>query len=723
MLKTLYFFTSLCLILSCTKASESRFPKPPSIAGHTVIDTIWGKTISDPYRNLENLKDSTVANYLKSQNEYTDEVLTKHPKFNEFLGLIEKKKDENDWSISKIRVTDSGKYFYVKKHDKEDFSKLYFRNEIDGQEILLFDPVESSEKNKTINYIQPSWDESKIVIGLTEDDKEFCDLKILDVKSKILLPNFAKNALPNSFGGIEWLPDNSGFIYTYTPVIDSKEKGYLFNSRAVVFNLKKGESIDLFSKEGNPEIGFNKEDFPLIYYTSTANKYMLGQNAGVDMYRDTYYAKIEAIDNKKINWKPLYKKSEQIKQFSLQDDVLYYRTSKDAPNFKLCKTSLSNPDFKNPEVIVEEYSDVVITDFTVTKKGLFYTTSKNGVEANLYWVKNGKSERVILPFPSGYLNVFSKGIHENSLWIKAEGWLNDLARYKFNFDTEEFEEESISNPKNSNILEDIVVEEIEIPSHDGVMVPLSLVYKKGLELNGKNSLLIVGYGGYGYSYTPYLNSYLENWVNQGGIYAMAHVRGGGEKGDAWHKAGKKLTKPNTWKDFIACTEFLIEKKYTNAKQIVGTGTSAGGITIGRAITEKPELFAAAIIRVGMLNPLRLHESPNGLNNAKEFGSIKDSLEFIGLKEMDAYYHIKDNVDYPAVLLTTGFNDARVAPWESAKFATRMQEATASDKPILLAVNFEGGHGFEANQKLKNEELAKVMIFSLWQTGHPDYQIE
>ena len=213
-----------------------------------------------------------------------------------------------------------------------------------------------------------------------------------------------------------------------------------------------------------------------------------------------------------------------------------------------------------------------------------------------------------------------------------------------------------------------------------------------------------------------------HWINEGGIYAVAHVRGGGEKGNAWYKDGHKTNKPNSWKDFITCTEYLIKQNYTSPKYITISGASAGGILIGRAITERPDLYAAAVIRVGVLNTLRSEFAPNGKNLSKDFGSIKDSIEFKALLEMDAYQHIKNDVKYPAVYLTGGINDSRVVIWQPGKFAAKLQNSKSSNL-VLFNVDFEGGHGFDANTDKKINELANILSFSLWQTGHLDYKLK
>jgi prolyl oligopeptidase len=208
----------------------------------------------------------------------------------------------------------------------------------------------------------------------------------------------------------------------------------------------------------------------------------------------------------------------------------------------------------------------------------------------------------------------------------------------------------------------------------------------------------------------------------GVVVAETHVRGGSEKGENWYKAGYKVTKPNTWKDFIASGEYLIKNKYTSASHLIGEGTSAGGILIGRAITERPDLFAAAISNVSCSNALRMENSPNGQNNTKEFGSVKDSIEAKALYEMDAFQHVKEGVSYPAVICVGGMNDPRVIVWQPGKFAAALQTATSSDKPVLLAVNYDNGH-FTENKDVAYRNYANMFSFALWQAGHPAFQVK
>jgi prolyl oligopeptidase len=267
----------------------------------------------------------------------------------------------------------------------------------------------------------------------------------------------------------------------------------------------------------------------------------------------------------------------------------------------------------------------------------------------------------------------------------------------------------------------ITSEEVKAKSADGTMVPLSIIHRKDMRMDGSNPTWLEGYGSYGITLDPGFRPTWLAFLERGGVFAVAHVRGGGEYGEDWHNAGRQLTKQHTIDDFIACAEYLIEHKYTSPQKLAGEGTSAGGITIGGAITQRPDLFAAALDRVGDSDSLRSELMESGPANIPEFGTVKEPDGFKGLYAMDAYQHVKPNTPYPAVLLTTGVNDPRVAPWQAAKMTARLQASTSSGKPILLRVDYDAGHGLGSTKSQRDSELADEVAFLFWQFGVPDFQ--
>ncbi|MFB3904228.1 MAG: prolyl oligopeptidase family serine peptidase [Acidobacteriota bacterium] len=371
------------------------------------------------------------------------------------------------------------------------------------------------------------------------------------------------------------------------------------------------------------------------------------------------------------------------------------------------------PDYAKAETIVPA-GEPVVRDLFAAKDALYVQLMEGGIGRVLRFPfdGHGRAQEIRVPFAG---SVALSGAHPQiegilltlTSWTKAPR----ICEYQPGFDA--LRDTKLQPLGKYDDPADLVSNEVKVKSHDGVLVPLSIVHKKGIKLDGKNPALLQGYGAYGISSDPYFNVRSLAWLEKGGILAIAHVRGGGEYGEEWHMAGFKKTKPNTWKDFIACAEYLIQNKYTSPQYLAGTGGSAGGILIGRALTERPDLFAAAIPTVGCLDMLRAETTSNGVPNIPEFGTVKDPEEFKALYEMSTLCHVKDKEAYPTVLFTHGMNDPRVDPWHSAKAAASLQAASTSGKPILLRLNYETGHGIGTTKRQAQEEYADMLSFILW----------
>jgi prolyl oligopeptidase len=268
---------------------------------------------------------------------------------------------------------------------------------------------------------------------------------------------------------------------------------------------------------------------------------------------------------------------------------------------------------------------------------------------------------------------------------------------------------------------DLVATEVRVRSHDGATVPLSIVHRRDARLDGNNPTLLYGYGSYGITEEPTFAATRLAWLERGGVFAVANPRGSAVYGEDWYKAGYKTTKHNTWKDFIACAEYLVAQRYTTSARLGILGGSAGGILVGRAMTERPDLFGAVIAAVGALDMVRAETTANGVPNIPEFGTVKREDEFRGLLAMSSYHHVKDGTAYPAVMLTHGVNDPRVDVWHSSKMAARLLAATTSGKPVLLNLDYESGHGIGSTKQQRQRDVTDRYAFLLWQAGHPDFQ--
>lgn len=334
--------------------------------------------------------------------------------------------------------------------------------------------------------------------------------------------------------------------------------------------------------------------------------------------------------------------------------------------------------------------------------------------------KDGKEVQLDFPFETGSVKMQTINTQSPDIWFSISGWTSPERHFRYIAESNTFQPEPLTPAADYPELKDLRVKEVMVASHDGVQVPVSIIHHKDLKMTGQNPAVILGYGAYGMSQNPVFTPFNMLLPYYGAVFVVAHVRGGGELGDAWHRAGQKHNKPNTWKDAIAVAEYLIEEGYTSSEKLGLMGASAGGILVGRAITEKPELFKAAVPIVGAMNTIRGEKVPGGPANEPEFGSVRSPEEFPGLLEMDSYHHIQKGVDYPAMLITTGYNDARVPAWMPSKFAARIQAADQDEEPILFHTNFKAGHGGGSMNEII-DDIASIFSFILWQTGHKDFQ--
>ncbi|MBA7514063.1 Prolyl endopeptidase [subsurface metagenome] len=632
-------------------------------------------------------------------------------------------KDRTTTQSSWPNITENDRCFYTKTTSPDLVTKLYFKLNKESEEELLFDPGSFEAGSNTVyqlaHYI-PSHDGSKVAISLMQKGLEIPLRIIINVDSKELYPE----KLERSFN-FSWLPDGSGFLHQPLSSGDPHDPGLWLNTKIYhhILNTDPSNDREIFSREKYPELNLTPEDISVPFIFNGCN-FMFVCPLTTDRRLNILYAPIHELEKDEIGWKRLIKPEEEVYSFRVTENDLYILTSKDAPNFKILKTPLNNPDVANAELVIAENPDARISGFRLTKEGLFYTLSFNGVEEKVYFLAFGTDEAIELKLPltAGSIYLATKGLKYRDLWLGISGWTSKYKRYRYLTEKDEFKLESLSAEAEYPEYAELIVEELMIESHDGVEVPLSLVYKKGMKKNGRNPVLMTAYGAYGYSLKPRFEPDKLLWVHEGGILATAHVRGGGELGSQWQRDGQKTTKANSWKDLIASAEYLISEKYSSNKKIAICGMSAGGITIGRALTERPDLFAVAIPEVGILNALRFENTTSGLQNVAEFGTVKDSVECMALIEMDAYQNINEGINYPATLITAGMNDTRVIIWQPAKFAARLQAANDSDNPILFRVNYEAGH-MSTNTKTFFEDMADVLSFALWQTGHPKYQVK
>jgi prolyl oligopeptidase len=711
--------------ISCTNtlANETRKgATPPPTRRVPVTDDYFGMKVTDNYRWLENMKDSTVVNWFKAQADYTNSFLDKIPGRD---SLVESFKRLD--ALTPVRISDivrkNDRYFYKKLLPDEKVGKLYYRDGENGPETLLYDPgVDKDGKPFSLNSFSASEDGKNVALEVTQGGAEVSRIYTINVDTK----KIDSQSIYPSNGLFGWSPDNKGFLYLMLNSGDNKSMDLESNTRAMYHALGSVPSGDkeIFSKRKYPHLGLTSADVCVTLYSDDF-KYIIAAPSTVSNDITCFYAPAADLLNPVIPWKPLLQKSDHVTALAMDGDDVYMLTYQNAPQYKIIRSNLKNFSVADAKVVVPEGKDK-ITSMARSKDYLFLSYS-DGINdgAKQYNLHSGELASVKLPIEGCGLGgkvLIPYGIHSNDGYIELTSWKQPLTVYDYNADNQQTALSAFNVKANYPGMEDVAVVETEVPGHDGAMIPLSIIYNNKVKLDGSANCLLRGYGAYGISLTPSFSILTLALVNKGVIFAVAHPRGGGEKGEAWYKAGYKTTKPNTWKDLISCAEYLIKNKYTSAGKLTGMGTSAGGITIGRAITTRPDLFGAAIDNVGCSNALRLENSPNGPINIPEFGTVKDSVESRALYEMDAFQHVKEGVKYPAVLCVCGWHDPRVIAWQPAKFAATLQYATASGKPVLLDVNYDDGH-FTEDKSVTFKNFANMFAFCVWQTGNPDFQIK
>ncbi|MFC4689973.1 prolyl oligopeptidase family serine peptidase [Dokdonia genika] len=709
------FFAASCQ----TQEVTLKYPKAPKTNSTT---SYFSETISDPYQVLENESDSIVDIWYQKQNQLANNILDKVSGRKKMLATFLEYDDRVTNVILDNKITSNGNHFYLKRGKNENIASLYFKKNYDSEEVLLYDPkiYNTEVENSVISYFKPSWNGEKVAIAVTNSGKEISDVIILTVSDQSIAPQVIPRARPESFLGISWLPDNSGFTFLQFGNSEAElNLSVLYKLGEPVENVKPIFGTGVQSNITIASTGV----YPITKIFNKTDPYVIGYIATVENFWDAYVADMDDFINGTPKWTKFHSKAERLFTDSGRfiGDNYIIKSDRDFDSNALYEIDLKNLAFAKAKLICTPPNNEILQNFVIKKDAIYYTTTNNGVSTKLYKCKNGKSEIIYLPNDAGTIYLLDNPADDSSLYVSLSGWTMNNQRYLYNLKSEEFVLMPLSTRAEYPEFSKIISKEIEYESHDGVLVPLSIIYDKNIVLDKSNPTLFYGYGSYGTSIEPFYSTTFLHWIKEGGILCIPHVRGGGEKGEQWHQDGMMNKKENTWKDLIASAEYMIDKNYTSAEKIAIYSSSAGGIMIGKAVTDRPELFAVAIAEVPIMNPIRSEaRKGGGGSNMLEYGSISDSIQTKGLIKMDPYLSLKSDVEYPAFLLTAGENDPRVPKWMPGKFAARAQEYSSSPRPILFRIDSDSGHG-TVDEKLKYyQEYVDVFSFAFWQTGHKDF---
>ena len=735
--KCLFLFLPLLVL---TAAGAAPAATPPVAEVRNVPATLHGTVVNDPYRWMEDVKSPQTQTWLKAQGEVTRTVLDRIDGREAIAQrLAELSRAQGD-AVRGILQMPGGRLYYLKRAAGERQFKVMLRDGVNGTERLLVDPEVAAKKTgvpHAINHFQPSWDGRFLAYGMSAGGSEDASLYLMDIASGQAIGQPVTRVQE---GYVHWLPDSRGYTYNRFQLLRKGAPPTDAYKDSVVLLQRLGDNAESASASASavrPAV----LPAPVPVFGPTLNKALKldrldvgeihtvpGSAWAVVRTTDTtvpagklFTAPVADLGKPTLRWRRVGSEADQVVDIALRGDSLFVLTQAGTPRRRIVQFDLKNGTLAKATPVAAEPADGPLQDFQLTPTGLV-ASQQAGTQIRLRRYVDGDTAGRLLPAPAaGAARLVTAPAHDTeALLYSFTGWTEPTRHYQLQGEQ--------SSPVSLGLralppgLPDVTVTEVLVPSHDGVKVPMTILHKKGLQLDGSNPVLLSGYGSYGTTTSAFFSLDDMVWIERGGVVAVTNPRGSGVYGNDWHRAGFKATKPNTWKDGIACAKYLIANGYGSARTLGIKGTSAGGIFVGRAVTEAPELFAAAIFDVGSLDTVRSEESANGATNISEFGTVKNAAEFKALLAMSTYHQIIDGVAYPGVLLVHGMNDPRVAVWNSGKTTARLQAAQAGLQApqnagtTLLRLDLQAGHGVGSTLTQRQAMTADIQAFLLWQMG-------
>ncbi|MCA3219927.1 MAG: prolyl oligopeptidase family serine peptidase [Burkholderiales bacterium] len=693
-------------------------------------DTYFGTELADPYRWLEDMRSPQTEQWMKAAAAHADRALAAIPGRDAMLARIGDLESGAERTIGRVLRLPGELYVYESRGAQEIQFSLLMRRGLTGEEKLLVDVAALSKSRgvpMAINYFSLSPNGRYLAYGVSERGSEAAVLHLLDVQTGQPVGEPITRA---DFGVARWAPDSRHFsmVRLRETGADAKDKYQGSASWLVPVEGGFAKARELLGP-GTRSVAVDAGEIPTVLFTADG-RWLIGLlEQGVRRESRVVIAPAARLADGEAAWSERIDRKDKIVDLAYAQGVLYAVTHEDAPRYRIIAAPIERFSAASARTVVPQSQRVL--GMIVAARDALYFEAREGNAKQLWRLPHApgaQAAQVPLPVQGSFTlrqraRVGSAHPQLDGVLIGLEGWTQARQLYLVAAGGA-VRNTGLQPTGRHDAPADIETREVLVTSHDGARVPLSIVYRKGTALNGRNPTLLQGYGAYGLSWEPRFDVARLAWLERGGVIAIANPRGSGIFGQAWYEAGKQATKPNTWRDMIACAEYLVDQGYASPATLAIEGTSAGGITSGRAATVRPDLFAAVVPRVGMLDALRTELEPNGPPNVPEFGTHKTEAGFKSLLAMSTYHHIHPGVRYPAVLLTHGVNDPRVAAWQSAKTAARFAAAAASvtdPRPVLLRLDYDAGHGVGSSKEQRQRERADIYAFLLWQMGAPGFQ--
>jgi prolyl oligopeptidase len=683
------------LLLGIALTSTALAAPPATAPVKPVTETFFGQKVIDNYRYMEAL-DPATKDWMKSEGAYTRSVMDSIKQHAALQSRV--MAFTGSFGFINGYATYGSRAFYEERSPGSDNFDLMVRDAAGVRKIVDVAALRAAHGGKpyAINYFLASPDGSKVAVGVSEGGSEAAVLSVYDAATGKQLAGPIDRA---DFGATAWTDDSKLLYFVRLKKLAPGESDInkYKNATADVWDMKS-EPVAVAGTGIGKGTSFTPDEFPLISITPGTPEAALLSINGVQNEYKIWTAPVADASKPDAPWKLFVDRSDGVTGADMRGNDVFLLSHKDAPTFKVLALKAGEP-LSSAKVLVPAQPDRVIEAIHAAADGL-YVLARKGAYSELLRVPAGttKIETIALP-TKGHIGESFTDPRRPGIAINFSSWVLAPQEYAYDPQTGRFADLRIEAQGDIKSA-DFTVSDLKAKGHDGVMIPLSVVQPKGAPV--PQIAVIEAYGSYGISELADFSSRRAAAMKEGITYAVCHVRGGGELGEAWRLGGKDANKHNTWQDIISCGEDLIARGITTKSKLFIMGGSAGGITMGRAMTDRPDLFAGVIDVVPAANTLRAEFSPNGPPNIPEFGSVKTEQGFKNLYMMDSIQHVKKGVAYPAVMISTGLNDPRVSPWEPAKFAAALQ-ASGTHNPVLLRIDEEAGHGI-GSTKTQTDKL-------------------